>query len=167
MRAAVGTPRGHGGSRGRRAGAHCREPVATATGREPGLQPPRAPASTRQWQSPQPGPGWASLGPGGRHRCGPAPSARPGTRRAGKRRHTQLDAINKTFIPTTVAQGTNQIKKKKKEERKQEKRRQQFPSSCELRSLCPRSPTERGIPGFEDTARWLAHTGPHSGSSLP
>lgn len=132
MRAAVGTPRGHGGSRGRRAGAHCREPVATATGREPGLQPPRAPASTRQWQSPQPGPGWASLGPGGRHRCGPAPSARPGTRRAGKRRHTQLDAINKTFIPTTVAQGTNQIKKKKK----RKGNRKNVVSSFRLRASC-------------------------------
>lgn len=71
-------------------------------------------------------------GPGGRHRCGPAPSARPGTRRAGKRRHTQLDAINKTFIPTTVAQGTNQIKKKKK----RKGNRKNVVSSFRLRASC-------------------------------
>lgn len=39
------------------------------------------------------------------------PEARSG---AGRRRHTQLDAINKTFIQTTAVQGTIQIKKKKK-----------------------------------------------------
>lgn len=36
---------------------------------------------------------------------------------AGRRLHTQLDAINKTFIPTTAAQGTIQIKKKKRKKK--------------------------------------------------
>lgn len=37
------------------------------------------------------------------------------TQRGWKERHTQLDAINKTFIQTTAVQGTIQIKKKKRE----------------------------------------------------
>lgn len=62
---------------------------------------------------------------------------------AGRRCHTQLDAINKTFIQTTAAQGTIQILKKK-EERKQEKYLQHFTSSCVYIH-----PLSMESPGFE------------------
>lgn len=65
--------------------------------------------------------------------------------RPGRRRHTQLDAINKTFIQTTAVQGTIQIKKKKGKGN-----RKNIFSTLHLHTsfavLCLHSSIEHGIP---------------------
>lgn len=69
-------------------------------------------------------------------------------RGAARRRHTQLDAINKTFIQTTAVQGTIQIKKKKK-------RRGTIVSTLHLRSSwrCLHSPSRARSPWVESCER--------------
>lgn len=148
----------------------CREHVPPATGQS-WLSSPREGSAGRQLQgAAQAGRPWIRptwLSP----RCGPpqAPPGRavwpgtlctlvtlsarrpgfahgPDTRRgAGRRRHTQLDAINKTFIQTTAVQGTIQIKKKKKRRKETKNIFSTLHLHTSFAVLCLHSSIEHGI----------------------
>lgn len=114
-------------------------PGSGPRGSHPGCGPPQVPPGRAVW-------------PGTRCTLVTLSARRPGfahgldTRRgAGRRRHTQLGAINKTFIQTTAVQGTIQIKKKKTKGN-----RKNIFSTLHLHTsfavLCLHSSIEHGIP---------------------